>query len=180
MSAGQPAKIRPVNLPHIKPLELARRVEPFDHRDFIFELKHDGFRCIAYVSDGKCDLVSRRDNQYESFDGLREAIASELRVKNAILDGEIVCLDGFGRSQFQLLFRRGEPVFYAFDLLWLNGRDLRQRSSNGRFAETNHLHERSAQSSAANPQSSNLSRWLHWVSKSAIENVPKYCHTKDS
>lgn len=72
--------------------------------------------------------MSRRDNQYKSFAGLRDAIASELRVKNAILDGEIVCLDGMGRSQFQqLLFRRGEPIFYAFDLLWLNGRDLRQR-----------------------------------------------------
>ena len=116
-------KIKAVNLPHIKPLELSRRVEPFDHRDFVFELKHDGFRRVAYVSDGKRDLVSRRDNQYKSFDGLRDAIASELRVKNAILDGEIVCLDGLGRSQFkELLFRRGHSCFYAFDLVWLNGR----------------------------------------------------------
>jgi bifunctional non-homologous end joining protein LigD len=47
-------------------------------------------------------------------------------VQDAVLDGEIVCLDDEGRSQFnQLLRRRGQPVFYAFDLLWLNGEDLR-------------------------------------------------------
>jgi len=48
-------------------------------------------------------------------------------VKNAILDGELDCLDAEGRSIFnELLFRRGYPIFYAFDLLYLNGRDLRQ------------------------------------------------------
>ena len=49
-------------------------------------------------------------------------------MQTAILDGEIVCLDGKGVSQFnQLLSRKGEPIFYAFDLLWLDGKDLRQR-----------------------------------------------------
>lgn len=49
-----------------------------------------------------------------------------LRVRDAVLDGEIVCLDDEGRSQFNtLLRRRGQPAFYAFDLLWLNGKDLR-------------------------------------------------------
>jgi bifunctional non-homologous end joining protein LigD len=48
-------------------------------------------------------------------------------VQTAILDGEVVCLDGKGVSQFnQLLSRKAEPVFYAFDLLWLDGEDLRQ------------------------------------------------------
>jgi bifunctional non-homologous end joining protein LigD len=56
---------------------------------------------------------------------LKEALV-KLRVKNAVLDGEIVCLDETGRSIFKdVLYRRGEPIFYAFDLLWLNGRDLR-------------------------------------------------------
>lgn len=47
-------------------------------------------------------------------------------MRNAILDGEIVCVDADGRSQFnQLLFRRGTPIFAAFDLLWHDGEDLR-------------------------------------------------------
>ena len=42
------------------------------------------------------------------------------------LDGEIVCLAAEGRPQFyDLLRHRGDPVFYAFDLLWLDGEDLR-------------------------------------------------------
>lgn len=50
------------------------------------------------------------------------------RYKNAILDGEIVVLDGSGRIQFLELMRRRrhDVIFYAFDLLWLNGEDLRQ------------------------------------------------------
>ena len=51
-----------------------------------------------------------------------------LRAKSAILDGELVCLDEGGKSQFDdLLFRRKPPIYYAFDLLWLQGSDLRDR-----------------------------------------------------
>jgi ATP-dependent DNA ligase len=62
----------------------------------------------------------------QSFQDVRDNLA-KLKVKNAIIDGEIVCLDAEGRSIFhKLLFRRGYAIFYAFDLLYLNGRDLRQ------------------------------------------------------
>ena len=70
-------------------------------------------------------MISRRRNTYKSFAPLKDSLA-ELRVKNAVLDGEIVYLDATGRSIFKdVLHRRGEPIFYTFDLLWLNGRDLR-------------------------------------------------------
>jgi bifunctional non-homologous end joining protein LigD len=100
--------------------------QPFDHPDFLFELKHDGFRALAYISEGQCELVSRRRNPYRSLEQLRSNLAG-LRVNDAIIDGEIVCLDSEGRSIFnELLHRKGVPAFYAFDLLYLNGRDLRQ------------------------------------------------------
>jgi bifunctional non-homologous end joining protein LigD len=99
---------------------------PFDDPDFLFELKHDGFRALAHVWDGNCELISRKRNAYKSFNELRENLA-KLKVQNAVIDGELVCLDSEGRSIFnELLFRRGSPTFYAFDLLYLNGRDLRQ------------------------------------------------------
>jgi bifunctional non-homologous end joining protein LigD len=99
---------------------------PFDDPDFLFELKHDGFRALAHIWDGNCELVSRKRNAYKSFNELRENLA-KLKVQNAVIDGELVCLDSEGRSIFnELLFRRGSPIFYAFDLLYLNGRDLRQ------------------------------------------------------
>jgi bifunctional non-homologous end joining protein LigD len=114
-----------VNLPQIEPMKLSRVAAAFDDADFLFELKHDGFRCLAYIAEGRCDLVSRNTNYYQRFDSLK-ATLTKLKAKTAILDGELVCLDDEGRSRFNLLLlRRAEPVFYAFDLLWLNGKDLR-------------------------------------------------------
>jgi len=53
-------------------------------------------------------------------------VADKFGAKSAILDGELLCLDESGRSQFyDLMFRRKPPVYYAFDLLWVDGADLR-------------------------------------------------------
>src|ERR1051326_2653539 len=60
------------------------------------------------------------------FDELAQNLARERRADDAILDGELVCLDKAGRPQFnELFFRRGSPYYVAFDLLWLDGKDLR-------------------------------------------------------
>src|SRR6516165_1458723 len=107
-------------------MELALVAAPFDNPDWLFEIKHDGFRALAYISDGACTLISRRHNRYKTFRGLRESLA-KLEIP-AILDGEIVCLDTNGKSHFMpLLARRAraEASFYAFDLLWLGDKDLR-------------------------------------------------------
>lgn len=107
-------------------MALFRRPDPFDHSDWIFEIKHDGFRGLAYVEEERARLLSRRGNPYRSFGELSGWIARHLRVENAVIDGEIACLDSEGRSHFdELLYRRSDPYFFAFDLLWLNGRDLR-------------------------------------------------------
>ena len=85
-----------------------------------------GFRALAYVEDGVCRLVSRNGNVFKSFSHLAASLPNELRAGAAVLDGEIVCLDSDGKSQFEeLLFRRGEARFQAFDLLWCDGDDLR-------------------------------------------------------
>ena len=118
-------------LPEIQPAKLAKCLAVFDDPDWLFELKHDGFRSLAYVEAGKCRLVSRRRNQYKSFEVLRNALEG-LKAQSAILDGEIVALDSSGVSQFkELLYRRGRAVFFAFDLLWLNDTDLRQTGTAG-------------------------------------------------
>src|SRR3984893_2187189 len=112
--------------PRMDTAQLSLVREPFDHPDFLFELKHDGFRALAYINDGHCELISRRRNSYRSFGELRSHLAG-LKVKNAVIDGELVCLDSEGRSIFnELLLRKGCPIFYAFDLLYLNDRDIRQ------------------------------------------------------
>ena len=107
-------------------MRLSRRPEPFNSDDYIFELKIDGFRSLAYVENGRCDLVSRNGNTFRNFKNLAQWIGDNLRVASAVLDGEIACVDDSGRSVFNdLLFRRRECVFFAFDLLFLNGEDLR-------------------------------------------------------
>jgi bifunctional non-homologous end joining protein LigD len=111
---------------NLRPMPLKRHHKPFLHPDWLFELKHDGFRALAFVQNGRCRLVSRNGNEFQSFDVLTKALPHELKAETAVLDGEIVCLDGQGKSQFnELLFRRGEPRFYAFDLLWCEGGHLR-------------------------------------------------------
>jgi len=112
-------------LPDIQPLPLVRRPLPFSHPDWLFELKYDGFRALANVGSDSTRLVSRNGNAFTTFSDLCQSLPRAVPCP-AILDGEIACLDGQGRSQFnRLLFHRGFPVFCAFDLLWLDGRDLR-------------------------------------------------------
>jgi bifunctional non-homologous end joining protein LigD len=70
--------------------------KPFDHPDYLFELKHDGFRTIAYIDSGDCRLVSRNLKALP-FKSLRASLAA-ITVANAILDGEIVVLDYSGSA----------------------------------------------------------------------------------
>lgn len=109
------------------PLPLSRRPEPFSHPDWLFEIRYDGFRALAHLDPSGVRLVSRHGNRFASFTDLCASLELFLRAKHAVLDGEIVCLDENGHAQFsELLFRRGTLQFCAFDLLWLNGRDLRE------------------------------------------------------
>ncbi len=113
-------------LPKIAPMELIRVSVPFDDPEFIYEVKFDGFRALAYVQGGQCELVSRKGHVYRRFVELRREVAADLTVTDCLLDGELVCLDDQGRSRFHdLMFNRGDPYFYAFDLVWLDGADLR-------------------------------------------------------
>jgi bifunctional non-homologous end joining protein LigD len=105
---------------------LLRIPEPFDHPDFLYEVKFDGFRALAHVTGHHCQLVSRNGHVYKSWPYLAEEIAHAVRAHSAILDGEIACLAPDGSSRFyDLLFRREWPYFLAFDVLFIDGEDLR-------------------------------------------------------
>ncbi|MBX3021895.1 MAG: hypothetical protein KF799_09490 [Bdellovibrionales bacterium] len=115
-----------VQLPRIKPLALRTRQAPFDDPHYQFELKYDGYRGVGYFEQDRCRFVSRNDKILAQFQQLCEAIASELKVENAIFDGEIIAYDATGRPIFNNMRRRKGPFQYvAFDLLWLNNQDLR-------------------------------------------------------
>jgi bifunctional non-homologous end joining protein LigD len=117
--------------------------KPFDGPDWLFEIKWDGYRAVAFIDDGGVRLVSRNQNDLTPrYPELRE-LAKFVNAKNAILDGEVVVLDEQGRSSFSLMQQRTGirshgrqatprselPVlYYAFDLLYLDGYDLRRVS----------------------------------------------------
>ncbi len=115
-------------LPHIDPIILCSRPEPFDDPDWLFEPKYDGFRGIVYVSKLSCQIRSRRDFQFDRFGDLCSRITGVVGSREVILDGEIVSLNRQGKPVFRDLLRgQGFLAFAAFDLLWLDGADVRSR-----------------------------------------------------
>jgi bifunctional non-homologous end joining protein LigD len=122
-----------------QPMPLSWKPVPFDHPEWVFELKYDGFRSLAIVDGGRCELISRNGNPFSSFDSLRKDSSVPCSGRT-VLDGEIVCLDRRGRPQFSdLLFHRGDPRFFAFDLLMADGRDLRTEKLTDRKQELRRL-----------------------------------------
>jgi bifunctional non-homologous end joining protein LigD len=114
------------SLPYVDPVSLVPRAEPFDDPAWVFEPKYEGYRGLIYSSDAGCEIRSRRDNRMKRFSDLWLRVAEVLRGREAILDGEIVSLNRQGRPVFRDLVRhQGFIAFAAFDLLWLDGQDLR-------------------------------------------------------
>ncbi|MGZ4291201.1 MAG: DNA ligase D [Gaiellaceae bacterium] len=91
-----------------------------------FEVKFDGYRALAYVRGGECRLVSRNDNDLTGrFPEVAKALARAVKSPNAVLDGEVCRIDPTGRASFSELQQgTGTLVYYAFDLLELDGEPL--------------------------------------------------------
>ena len=95
-------------------------------REWVYEAKLDGFRGVLFLERGQGRFLSKTGKPMPRFKALAEELARSMRVEEAILDGEIVVLAEGGRPAFYpLLFAAGRPSYAAFDLLWLNGEDLR-------------------------------------------------------
>jgi bifunctional non-homologous end joining protein LigD len=115
-----------VMFPKIHPIIPERRPGIFEHPDWAYELKHDGFRALAYIEQGRCRLVSLNGNEMKRFEDVSLALGKDLKVDNAVLDGEVAAVDESGMPAFyDLMKRKRQVVYFAFDLLWLNGKDLR-------------------------------------------------------
>ena len=119
---------RPMPL-EIQPMMAKSSAQPFDNPDWIFEMKWDGYRALATIDSGHANLWSRNGLRLDSKYPLIVQELENLKLKNAILDGEIVALDADGIPRFGLLqrFQRdrsGTLLYLVFDLLYLNGEDL--------------------------------------------------------
>jgi bifunctional non-homologous end joining protein LigD len=115
--------------------------DAFDGDDWLFEIKWDGYRAVAFIENGAVRLVSRNQNDLTPRYPELKTLPQSISAKTAILDGEAVALDAEGRASFSLMqqrtgFRPGGrrvaantevPVlYYAFDLLYLDGYDWRR------------------------------------------------------
>jgi bifunctional non-homologous end joining protein LigD len=113
--------------PHnIKPMLARLTDKPFNRKNWIFEIKWDGYRAIAEVEKGKVNLYSRNNLSFERYKPVVEALK---KVKDdVVFDGEIVAIKN-GRPDFHALQNyetRAYPLRYViFDLLYINGEDLR-------------------------------------------------------
>lgn len=113
----------------VKPMLATLVDQPFDRPDWLFEIKWDGFRAIGEVENGAVRLYSRNMLSFADRFGPVVSALEDLG-HDAVLDGEIVALDREGKSQFQLLqnYQRtgaGHLAYCVFDVLYLDGRDMR-------------------------------------------------------
>jgi bifunctional non-homologous end joining protein LigD len=115
----------------IRDVQLATLVKEVPPGDFIYELKWDGYRILAHKSGKDVCLMSRRGNDWtREFSVVADAIAT-FPTKECVIDGEVCAIGPKGVPSFQLLQNRaGRQVnllFVVFDLLWLDGEDLRAK-----------------------------------------------------
>jgi len=107
------------------PPMLASVTERIPHGDgWTFEVKFDGYRAVAYIRGGECRLVSRNGNDLTGrFADVAKALVKAVKSPNAVVDGEVTRVDESGRTSFSELQQgSGALVYYAFDLLELDGR----------------------------------------------------------
>jgi bifunctional non-homologous end joining protein LigD len=117
----------------MEPMKAKLVAEPPKDEGWLYEVKFDGFRALAFKHGSEVRLLSRSEKDFAGkFPEVVDAVA-ELPSNDFILDGEIAALDQKGRSSFQLLqaFELGQEkpplFFYVFDLLRLDGEDLRRK-----------------------------------------------------
>ncbi len=133
----------------VRPMLAVSTDEPFNDKDWLFEIKWDGYRAVSFIQNGKVRLVSRNQNDLTAQFSELEILPSHVKATTAILDGEVVALDDEGRASFSLMqqrtgFRkygqrvageRGIPiVYYVFDLIYVDGFDRRKVSLEDRKA----------------------------------------------
>ncbi len=113
---------------NLKPMLATLVNEAFDKPDWIYEVKWDGYRALAYIDLENVELSSRNNKSFtEKFYPLTDAFKKSNL--NAVLDGEILVLDKDGKANFGALQNwrseaDGSLVFYAFDILWYEGKNV--------------------------------------------------------
>jgi bifunctional non-homologous end joining protein LigD len=106
--------------------------EPFSNPEWLFEPKWDGYRALCFIDNAKIWFVSRNGNDLSKRFPVLQTLVDLVKADSAVIDGEIVALDKDGLPCFDKTrapkVQECEIVFYAFDVLELNGEDLKQKA----------------------------------------------------
>ena len=119
-----------IGTPTVQLAQLAKQAPDGDN--WIHEIKFDGYRMLCRIADGKARFISRNGKDWTKKFPALSAAAIKLPITNGLLDGEVVVLEPDGKTSFQALqnaFQATKPApfwFYVFDLLFLNGRDIKR------------------------------------------------------
>lgn len=100
---------------------------PRDEKNWTYELKYDGFRVVAAVVDGEVAMLSRNELDLAARFPRIHAAFKKFKAGEIVVDGEVVVLDAEGAPRFQLLQQGGSETLFLFDVLWLEGEDLRRK-----------------------------------------------------
>ncbi len=124
---------------HLEPMLATIGDHPFSDPNWLFEIKWDGVRALAWIEDGAWTLRARRGTDITGRYPELASLPAAISARQTILDGEIAAIDAHGRSDFGLLqermhvrapaenlIARVPVVFFVFDLLYCDGYDLRR------------------------------------------------------
>ncbi|GAB2984170.1 DNA ligase D [Mucilaginibacter puniceus] len=111
----------------IKPMKATLVDEPFDDPNWLYEVKWDGYRAVGIINKGDVQLISRNNLPFDKFYPINKVLKSW--GINAVVDGEILVLNDKGISDFGALQNwrseaDGNLVYYVFDILWYEGKNL--------------------------------------------------------
>lgn len=126
------AKSNPFSKVEVELATLSKTVP--NGKNWVYEIKFDGYRIVAFCEDGKVELFSRGGKDYsDKFSPICSALSSLCEGRSFVLDGEVVTFDEKGRSNFSLLqkqikLRGADFSFVVFDILALDGEDLREKT----------------------------------------------------
>jgi bifunctional non-homologous end joining protein LigD len=131
---GAPKSAQPIN---VRPMKATLIDEPFNDPDWLYEVKWDGYRAVAFLDKKEVTLISRNNIPFDKYYPINQILAA-WKI-NAVIDGEILVINDKGISDFGALQNwrseaDGNLVYYIFDILWYEGKNLMNLTLRERLA----------------------------------------------
>lgn len=130
---GKKLTTNPFDTVNVQLAKLVNKVPNED--DWIYEMKYDGYRIVAFIEGNHVRLVTRNGNDYQQrFYDIASSLINWAGGRSMVLDGEMVITDASGKTDFQALqnyIKNGKSeklTYIVFDLLALDGEDLRKHT----------------------------------------------------